>query len=148
MARPEGMRVGFDPENEESEVLSLYLGEGDENHLVVNVFDLAGAMARLEDGNDQDPFFSPTSAEGISGDTVEADTGPEVNFLPEGFSPESSVPTEAAYMAAEVEPGGLMLLRRILYPGEDTLEITCPTGAVYTFDYKEVVNYFRPILPR
>lgn len=145
------MRVGFDPENEESEVVSLYLGEGDENRLLVNAFDLAGAMARLENGTDQDPFFSPTSAEGISTDAVEADPGSEGGFLPEGFSPESSVPPEAAYMAAEVEtvePGGLMLLRRILYPGEDTLEITSPTGAVYTFDYKEVVNYFRPILPR
>lgn len=139
------MRVGFDPENEESEVVSLYLGEGDENRLLVNAFDLAGAMARLEEATDQDPFFSPTSAEGISTNTVETDTGPE------GFSPESSVSTEAAYMAAEVEtiePGGLMLLRRILYPGEDTLEITSPTGAVYTFDYTKVANYLRPILPR
>lgn len=144
MARPTGLRMGFDPENEESEVLSLYLGEGHETRLLVNAFDLAGAMARLEDGPDQDPFFPPGSAEGLAGDTVEADSQ-------EGFSPESSFPAEEAYMAAEVEtlePGGLMLLRRILYPGEDLLEITDPTGAVHTFDYREVVGYFRPILLR
>lgn len=145
MTAPEGLRLALDPEND-SEVVALMLGEGNEERLLVNAFDLAAAMARLEDGTDQDPFFSPTSAEGIASTTVEADAGPG-----SGFSPESSVPAEAAYMAAEVEtiePGGLMLLRRVLYPGEDTLEITDPTGAVYTFDYKEVGEYFRPILPR
>lgn len=145
MTAPEGLRLALDPEND-SEVVALMLGEGNENRLLVNAFDLSAAMARLQDGTDQDPFFSPTSAEGISTNTVEADAGPG-----SGFSPESSVPAEAAYMAAEVEtvePGGLMLLRRVLYPGEDTLEITDPTGAVYTFDYKQTVKYFRPLLPR
>lgn len=145
---PEGMRAAFDPDNEDSEVIALYLDSPNANRILVNAFDLAAALARLEDGTDQDPFFSPLSAEGISTDTVEAlgDSDPT-----RAFESGSTAPAEASYMAGEVEtlePGGVMLLRRIWYPGEDTLEITGPTGAVYTFDYKQAVEYLRPILPR
>lgn len=139
------MRVGYDPENE-TEVVSLYLGEDENNHLVVNAFDLAGAMVQLEEGYVQDPFFSAMDAEGLGGVAGESDYSPDSDL-----TLESSSPTEASYLAAEVEtlePTGVMLLRRVNYEGDDTLEITGPDGAVYTFDYNQVVNYFRPILPR
>lgn len=145
---PEGLRAAFDPDNQDSEVIALFLDSPNANRILVNAFDLAAALARLEDGTDQDPFFSPMSAEGISTNTVELEGGPDPTS---DYSPESSVPVEASYMAGEVEtiePGGAMLLRRVWYPGEDTLEITGPTGAVYTFDYKQAVEYLRPMLPR
>jgi len=131
------MRVGYDPENE-TEVVSLYLGDGNENHLVVNAFDLAGAMVQLEEGYVQAPFFS--AMEGESDESPDSDLGLE-----------PSRSTEESYLAAEVEtlePAGVMLLRRVNYEGDDTLEITGPDGAVYTFSYNQVVKYFRPILPR
>ncbi len=131
------MRVGYDPENE-TEVVSLYLGDGNENHLVVNAFDLAGAMVQLEEGYVQAPFFS--AMEGESDESPDSDLGLE-----------PSRSTEESYLAAEVEtlePAGVMLLRRVNYEGDDTLEITGPDGAVYTFSYNQVVKYFRPILQR
>lgn len=129
--------MGYDPENE-TEVVSLYLGDGNENHLVVNAFDLAGAMVQLEEGYVQAPFFS--AMEGESDESPDSDLGLE-----------PSRSTEESYLAAEVEtlePAGVMLLRRVNYEGDDTLEITGPDGAVYTFSYNQVVKYFRPILPR
>ncbi len=139
------MRVGYDPENE-TEVVSLYLGDGNENHLVVNAFDLAGAMVQLEEGYVQDPFFSAMEGEGLGGVAGESDESPDSDL---GLEPSRS--TEESYLAAEVEtlePAGVMLLRRVNYEGNDTLEITGPDGAVYTFSYNQVVKYFRPILPR
>lgn len=138
----EGLKASRDDENE-AEVMALMLGDGNPQRLLVNAFDLAGGMARLEDGYIQDPFHMSMTAEGINGvaggSTFDTD-----------FSPEAGDPFAESYLAAEVEcvdPGGLVLLRRLNYEGEDTLEITAPDGAVYTYGYNRVVDYLRPILP-
>ncbi|PZA06150.1 MULTISPECIES: hypothetical protein [unclassified Meiothermus] len=125
---------------EDEETLELILDDGSEERLLIEALALAEAFARLEEGEIIDP------------DEFELD-GEEPEEIEGGqsWTQGAHVPEEGSYTAAEVEliePKGLLVLRRLLYPGEDTLEMSLPNGAVYTFDYPEVLEYLRPLLPR
>ncbi|MCL6569930.1 MAG: hypothetical protein K6T35_13925 [Meiothermus silvanus] len=125
---------------EDEETLELILDDGSEERLLIEALELAGALARLEEGEviDPDEF-------GLDSEELE-----EIEESP-SWTRRTRTPEGGAYTAAEatlIEPEGILVLRRLLYPGEDTLEITTPSGAVYLFDYPEVLEYLRPLLPR
>ncbi|WP_276955183.1 hypothetical protein [Allomeiothermus silvanus] len=125
---------------EDEETLELILDDGSEERLLIEALELAGALARLEEGEviDPDEF-------GLDSEELE-----EIEESP-SWTRRTRTPEGGTYTAAEatlIEPEGILVLRRLLYPGEDTLEITTPSGAVYLFDYPEVLEYLRPLLPR
>ena len=125
---------------EDEETLELILDDGSEERLLIEALELAGALARLEEGEviDPDEF-------GLDSEELE-----EIEESP-SWTRRPRTPEGGTYTAAEatlIEPEGILVLRRLLYPGEDTLEITTPSGAVYLFDYPEVLEYLRPLLPR
>jgi hypothetical protein len=129
---------------EDEETLELILDDGSEERLLIEALELAGAFDRLEEGEVIDPDEFELDSEELEPEPEEIEKG-------QSWTRGAHAPEEGSYTAAEVEliePEGLLVLRRLLYPGEDTLEISSPSGAVYTFDYPEVLEYLRPLLPR
>ena len=129
---------------EDEETLELILDDGGEERLLVGALELAGAFDRLEEGEVIDPDEFELDSEELEPEPEEIEDDPT-------WTRGAHAPEEGSYTAAEVEliePDGLLLLRRLLYPGNDTLEISTPGGAVYAFDYPEVAEYLRPLLPR
>jgi hypothetical protein len=140
MKAPEGFSARLEDDN-----LGLVLQDGlAEEKIWLSALELAGGLMQLEEGHLMAAEDSPWDLDGL-------EDSPEAVSLSRYGLPEIDHFFEGGFTAAEVElfePYGLMLMRRIAEEGGAILELTIPNGSVYSFDFQEVREYLRPILPR
>lgn len=141
MKAPPGFSARLADEN-----LGLTLSDGiNEEKIWASALEFAEALARLEEHPLHDEYDFPLEFQSPEPEATALDAS-----LP-GMARVAYPAAEESYTAAQLElfdPPGLLLLRKIVGEGENLLELTTPQGSVFVFDYEQVHNYLRPLLPR
>lgn len=137
----EGLEARLEGEN-----LVLFISGDGQETLVMPALEFAEALVRL----DEKP---PSFLGGVSDESESFVDEPEaIERMLAPWQPPfpEHQPSEESYRAAEIaliEPAGMLLLRRVLAPGEDLLEFDTPSGSAYEFPYSESLEYLREFLP-